>query len=109
METEIPARRKYRAIIRINSLWIEAPLRRTAMDQPLRRTRKDENARALSGSDPESTAFAAVESLPRRPLRRVPGRALPARTDCASQAMFHSGGKERSSPAFLVVLSNCRS
>jgi hypothetical protein len=46
-----------------------------------------------------------VQRLPRRPLRRVPGRPLPAGGRRARRRMLHPGRVEPRAPAALVILS----
>src|SRR5262249_45901358 len=44
-----------------------------------------------------------ASSAPRRPLRRVPGRRLPASARRARRAVLHAGRVEGRSPAALVI------
>jgi len=46
-----------------------------------------------------------LQRPPRRPLRRVPGRALPCGARRARRRVFHAGRLERRAPGALVVLS----
>src|SRR5262249_27442310 len=59
-------------------------------------------------SRPELWAALAVQRLPRRPLRRVPRRRLPAGARRARGRMLHARRVERRTPAALVVLGQLK-
>ena len=52
----------------------------------------------------DDITWRVVQSLPRSPLRRVPGRALPAGAGRACRPVLHPSCVERCPPASLIVL-----
>src|SRR5207244_4092598 len=68
------------------------------MIRPVWRTPSEARTRrGLPGS------FGFLERLPRRPLRRVPRRALPSGAGRARRRVLHARRVERLAPALLVV------
>jgi hypothetical protein len=83
-------------------------LTRPLLDRQHRRRDRRRRYKPLDGwsfhiSRCELLAACAVQRLPRRPLRRVPRRALPSGARRARRRVLHPGRVERGPPAALVV------
>jgi hypothetical protein len=66
-------------------------------------TSETPSARDLCRTEEVVLPHQRCSSLPRRPLRRVPGRALPRGAGRARRRMFHAGRVEGRAPAAIVV------
>ncbi len=64
-----------------------------------------ERLRGLEAGRCLAVRISLPERLPRRPLRRVPRRALPSGARRTRRAMLHARGAERGPPAPVVILS----